>query len=103
MGFYLEWNLNKDWLLVIKSTVQADPITRKETNHCAKLLKKYSESDGIGVFAYKQFWVWSHFDDADDKDPFKAIKIKEFKEIDMREVERDETQEEFAKREERNR
>ena len=73
MGFYLEWTLNEDWLLVIKSTAQADKGLREETEECKKHLLAEAEKQKVGgevAYALKQYWIKTPFDDSDDEDPF---------------------------------
>ena len=46
-GWYFEWELNDEYLLVIKSTSQEDEILQRETDDVVKLLEKYMYEDSL--------------------------------------------------------
>ena len=52
-GWYFEWEINDQFLLVIKSTSQEDDILQGETDQVVEKMKKVMYSDSI---AFKQWY-----------------------------------------------
>ena len=51
-GWYFEWEINDEYLLVIKSTSQEDDILQGETDQVTKLLEKYMHEDSLAFEQY---------------------------------------------------
>lgn len=51
-GWYFEWEINDEYLLVIKSTSQEDDILQGETIDVEKRLQKYMYDDSLAFQQY---------------------------------------------------
>lgn len=61
-GWYLEWDLNNEFLLIIKSTCQERPKVAKETNKIKIILERdcvkcWKGPNAAAAFAFKQYTV----------------------------------------------
>ena len=53
-GWYFEWEINDEYLLVIKSTSQEDDILQGETDDVVKRLEKFMYSDSLAFEQYEK-------------------------------------------------
>ena len=52
-GWYFEWELNNEYLLIIKSTSQEDKILRAETDQVVKCMEEYMYGDSLD---FEKYW-----------------------------------------------
>jgi hypothetical protein len=52
-GWYFEWELNYEYLLIIKSTSQEDKILREETDKVVACMEVHMYSDSL---AFEKHW-----------------------------------------------
>ena len=52
-GWYFEWELNNEYLLIIKSTSQEDKILRAETDTVVARMKEHMYSDSLD---FEKYW-----------------------------------------------
>ena len=67
-GWYLEWDINSEYLLIIKSTCQEDKDLIEETDQIKLKLQQVMVKEGGDAFAFKAYWIKHPTDDMSDED-----------------------------------